>query len=62
MFVLLSVILSYVLIAVKHVGSGYCLVMIGAVLTDVAVDMAWQKKTKKKGKSAECCGWKTLST
>ena len=47
--VLLSVILSCVLTAVKPTDSGYCLVRIGAVLTYVAVDMAWQKKTKKKG-------------
>lgn len=60
MLILLPVIFSCVLIAIKHVDSDYCLVTIGTVLTDVAVDMAWQK-TKKRGVNLlsalvkECC-------
>lgn len=46
MLILLPAIFSCVLIAVKHVDSHYWLVITGTVLTDVAVDMAWQKKKK----------------
>lgn len=47
--ILMPVVFSCVLIVVKHIASAYCLVIRGTVLTDVAVELAWQKKKKKNG-------------
>lgn len=48
--ILMPVIFSCVLIAVKQVASAYCLVIRGTVLTDVGVDLAWQIKREKRGR------------
>lgn len=46
--ILLPVLFSCVLIAIKHVDSACCLVIIGTVLTHRAVGLAEKKKRAKK--------------
>lgn len=54
--ILLPVIFSCIFVAIKHVDGDYCWVIIDVVLTDVAVDMAWQKKKKKEICRIFCVG------